>query len=84
MYEFCLHDMCLMQDTYWIARGGTILHLSIYEITFVSCNPNGRSPQDIADDSIQLDLILHLVDNFIAYEVMATMCISNIRVWTFC
>ena len=73
-----------MQDSYWVERAGTILHLSRNEMTLTSCNPNGRTPQDKADHSIQLRLIPDLVIDFVAYEVMATTYISNARVQTIC
>ncbi len=73
-----------LQVTYWNARATTILHLSRNEITLVSCNPNGRAPQDTADDFIQLRSILNLVRNYIACEVMGTGYNSTARVRTFC
>ena len=74
----------MIQDTYWIARAGIILLLSRNEITFIACNPNGRTPQDRADHSIQLYLIPDLVIDFVAYEAMATTYVSNARVRTIC
>jgi hypothetical protein len=73
-----------MQDTYLIARAGTILHLTRNEMTLASCNPNGEAPQDTVDDSTWLDLIPDLVINFAAYEVMATVYMQNVRVRTIC
>jgi len=73
-----------MRGSYWVARAGTILHLPRNEMTLTSCNPNGRTPQDRADHSIQLCLIPDLVIDFVAYEVMAIAYVSNARVRTIC
>ncbi len=73
-----------MQDTYWVARAETILHISRNKMSKTFCNLNGRTPQDTADHSIQLCLIPDLVIDFITYEVMATTYISIARVQTIC
>jgi len=84
MYEFCVHDTCLLQYTYWIARGGIIICLARTEITFISCNPNAVAPQDRADHSSRLHLIVGLGNYFMAYDVKATAYILITRIRTIC